>query len=38
MSRLGFVDMNFAPERIARILARQSSELKKLPEMAGHLK
>ncbi len=34
----GFVDMNFAPERIAKILARQSSELKKRPEMAGHLK
>ena len=34
----GFVDMNFAPERIARILARQSSELKKRPEMAGRLK
>jgi hypothetical protein len=34
----GFVDMNFAPERIAKILARQSSELKKRPEMAEHLK
>jgi len=32
------VDMNFAPERIAKILARQSSELKKRPEVAGHLK
>jgi hypothetical protein len=32
-----FVDMNFAPERIAKIVARQGSELKKRPEMARHL-
>ena len=32
-----FVDMNFAPERIAKIAARQGSELKKRPEMARHL-
>ena len=32
------VDMNFAPERIAKIIARQGSELKKRPEMARHLK
>src|ERR1700749_1982939 len=34
----GFVDMNFAPERIARIAARQGAELKSRPEMARHLK
>jgi ketosteroid isomerase-like protein len=34
----GFVDMNFAPERIARIVARQGAELKARPEMARHLK
>ena len=32
----GFVDMNFAPERIAKILARQASALKARPEMARH--
>ncbi len=34
----GLVDMNFAPERIAKIVARQGDELKKRPEMARHLK
>ena len=34
----GFVDMNFAPERIAKIAARQGAELKARPEMARHLK
>jgi ketosteroid isomerase-like protein len=34
----GLVDMNFAPERIARLAARQGSELKKRSEMARHLK
>ena len=33
-----FVDMNFAPERIARIAARQGAALKARPEMARHLK
>jgi SnoaL-like domain len=33
----GFVDMNFAPERIAKILAREGRELKARPEMARHL-
>jgi ketosteroid isomerase-like protein len=32
-----FVDMNFAPERIARILARQGEALKARPEMRRHL-
>jgi uncharacterized protein (TIGR02246 family) len=32
-----FVDMNFAPERIARILARQGAALKARPEMRRHL-
>ena len=32
-----FVDMNFAPERIARIAARQGTELKARPEMRRHL-
>ncbi len=32
-----FVDMNFAPERIARIVAEQGAELKARPEMARHL-
>jgi ketosteroid isomerase-like protein len=32
-----FVDMNFAPERIARILRRHGSALKARPEMARHL-
>jgi ketosteroid isomerase-like protein len=34
----GFVDMNFAPERIAKIMARQGAALKARPEMARHLK
>lgn len=33
----GFVDMNFAPERIARIFARQGAALKARPEMRRHL-
>jgi ketosteroid isomerase-like protein len=33
-----FVDLNFAPERIAKIAARQGAELKSRPEMARHLK
>jgi ketosteroid isomerase-like protein len=33
----GFVDMNFAPERIARIFARQGAALKARPEMKRHL-
>jgi ketosteroid isomerase-like protein len=33
-----FVDMNFAPERIAKIAARQGVALKARPEMARHLK
>jgi ketosteroid isomerase-like protein len=33
----GFVDMNFAPERIARIIAKQGAALKARPEMARHL-
>jgi ketosteroid isomerase-like protein len=32
-----FVDMNFAPERIAKIAARQGAELKARPEMQRHL-
>jgi limonene-1,2-epoxide hydrolase len=32
-----FVAMNFAPERIAKIAARQGAELKARPEMARHL-
>ena len=34
----GFVDMNFAPERIARIMAKQGAALKARPEMARHLR
>lgn len=34
----GFVDMNFAPERIAKIIAKQGAALKVRPEMARHLK
>jgi ketosteroid isomerase-like protein len=34
----GFVDMNFAPERIAKIVARQGAALKARPEMRRHLK
>jgi hypothetical protein len=33
----GFVDMNFAPERMAKIVARQGAALKARPEMARHL-
>ena len=33
----GFIDMNFAPERIVKILAREARELKARPEMARHL-
>jgi ketosteroid isomerase-like protein len=32
-----FVDMNFAPDRIAKITARQSAALKARPEMKRHL-
>ena len=31
------VDLNFAPERIVKILARQGAELKARPEMRRHL-
>jgi ketosteroid isomerase-like protein len=34
----GFVDMNFAPERIAKIMVKQGAALKARPEMARHLK
>ena len=33
----GFVDMNFAPERIAKIFAKQGATLKARPEMRRHL-
>ncbi|QQO18941.1 nuclear transport factor 2 family protein [Bradyrhizobium diazoefficiens] len=32
-----FVDLKFAPERIAKIVARQGAELKARPEMRRHL-
>lgn len=32
-----FVDLNFAPERIAKIAGRQGAELKARPEMRRHL-
>ncbi|BAT58988.1 SnoaL-like domain protein [Variibacter gotjawalensis] len=32
-----FVDLNFAPERIAKIVAKQGAALKARPEMARHL-
>lgn len=32
-----FVDLKFAPERIAKLLKRQGDELKARPEMAHHL-
>jgi ketosteroid isomerase-like protein len=32
-----FVDMNFAPDRIARIVAKQGAALKARPEMKRHL-
>ena len=34
----GFVDMNFTPDRIAKIAARQGAALKARPEMERHLK
>lgn len=34
----GFVDMNFAPDRIAKIVAKQGAALKARPEMARHIK
>lgn len=33
-----FVDMNFAPERMAKIVAKQGAQLKRRPEMQRHLK
>ena len=33
----GFLDMNFAPERIAKIFAKQGAALKARPEMQRHL-
>jgi ketosteroid isomerase-like protein len=33
----GLLDMNFAPERIARIFAKQGAALKARPEMKRHL-
>jgi len=33
----GFVDMNFAPERMAKIFARQAAALEARPEMKRHL-
>jgi ketosteroid isomerase-like protein len=33
----GFVDMNFAPERIAKIFVGQAAALKARPEMTRHL-
>ena len=33
----GFVDMNFAPERMAKIFAKQGAALKARPEMKRHL-
>jgi ketosteroid isomerase-like protein len=32
-----FVDMNFAPERIAKIVGKQGAELRARPEMKRHL-
>jgi len=32
-----FVDMNFAPERIVKIIARQAATLRACPEMKRHL-
>ncbi len=34
----GFTDMNFAPERIAKIAAKQAAALKARPEMKRHLR
>ena len=33
----GFVDMGFAPERVARILAKEGAHLKQQPEWKRHL-
>jgi hypothetical protein len=33
----GFVDMNFAPARIVKIVAKQGAALKARPEMKRHL-
>ena len=33
----GFVDMNFAPDRIVKIVAKQGAALKARPEMKRHL-
>lgn len=33
----GFIDMNFAPERMAKIFSKQGAELKARPEMLRHL-
>ena len=33
-----FVDLKFAPERIAKIAGRQGAELKARPEMQRHLR
>ena len=33
----GFVDMNFPPERLAKIVARQGAALKARPAMKRHL-
>ncbi len=33
----GFLDMNFAPERMAKIFAKQNAALKARPEMQRHL-
>jgi ketosteroid isomerase-like protein len=33
-----FADMNFAPERIVKLMVRQGAELKARPEMARHLR
>jgi hypothetical protein len=32
-----FVDLKFAPERIAKIVGKQGAELKARPEMKRHL-
>jgi len=33
----GFVDMGFAPERLAKILAKEGAQLKKQPQWQRHL-
>jgi hypothetical protein len=33
----GFIDMNFAPERMAKIFSKQGAALKARPEMQRHL-